>query len=170
MPSGATHGFKLTHVQATRPFEIAPATIGVWWCGLFAALLALSACHHAPAEQQIRQAIDAAAAAARANDTHGVLAIVSDDFSGNDGELDRGGLHQLLAIRALRQDKTGLLIGPVSFEHRGDRIIAKFNLVLTGGKSGDLLPDQSAIYAMTTAWRREAGHWRCYSAHWESKV
>lgn len=128
--------------------------------------LTLAACHRAPAEQQIRQAIDATAAAARANDVQGVLAAVSDDFSGNDGELDRHGLRQLLALRALRQDKTGVLIGPVSFEHKGDRIVAKFNLVLTGGKPGDLLPEQSAIHAMTTAWRREGGKWRCYNASW----
>ncbi|MDE2497168.1 MAG: hypothetical protein KGK35_05000 [Xanthomonadaceae bacterium] len=131
------------------------------------AALVLAACHRAPAEQQIRQAIDAAATAARANDTHGMLAVVSDDFSGNDGELDRHGLRQLLAVRALRQDKTGVLIGPVSFEHKGDRIVATFNLVLTGGRPGDLLPDQSVIYAMTTAWRLEGSHWRCYSARWE---
>ncbi|MBU6476956.1 MAG: hypothetical protein KGQ32_03390 [Xanthomonadaceae bacterium] len=133
------------------------------------AALVLAACHRAPAEQQIRQAIDAAATAARANDTHGMLAVVSDDFSGNDGELDRHGLRQLLAVRALRQDKTGVLIGPVSFEHKGDRIVATFNLVLTGGRPGDLLPDQSVIYAMTTAWRLEGSHWRCYSARWEGK-
>ena len=134
--------------------------------GLVLIAWTLAACHRAPAEQQIRQAIDAAATAARANDTHGVLAVVSDDFSGNDGDLDRRGLRQLLAVRALRQDKTGVLIGPVSFEHKGDRIVAKFNLVLTGGKPGDLLPDQSAIYAMTTAWRREGSHWFCYNATW----
>jgi hypothetical protein len=129
----------------------------------------LAGCHRAPAEQQIREAIGAAATAARANDTHGVLAVVSKDFSGNDGEMDRHGLRQLLAVRALRQDKTGVLVGPVSFKHNGDRIIAKFNLVLTGGKPGDLLPEQSAIYAMTTAWRLEGGDWRCYSARWEGK-
>jgi ketosteroid isomerase-like protein len=133
-------------------------------------VLALAACHRAPAEQQIRQAIDAAATAARANDTHGVLAVVSDDFSGNDGELDRHGLRQLLAVRVLRQDKTGVLIGPVGFEYKGDRVIAKFNLVLAGGEPGDLLPARSAIYVMTTAWRLEGSHWRCYNAHWESKV
>lgn len=127
---------------------------------------ALFGCHRAPAEQQIRHSIDAAAAAARANDTSGVLAVVSDDFTGNQGELDRRGLRQLLAVRAFRQDKTGVLIGPVSFEQRADRIVAKFNLVLTGGKPGDLLPDQSAVYAMTTAWRREGGKWKCYSASW----
>lgn len=138
-------------------------------CLALAALM-LAACHREPAEQQIREAIDAAATAARANDTHGVLAVASDDFSGNGGELDHHGLRQLLAVRALRQDKTSVLIGPVSFEHNGDRIIAKFNLVLTGGKPGDLLPDRSAIYAMTTAWRREGSKWRCYNAHWQSKV
>ncbi|WHZ17867.1 MAG: hypothetical protein OJF55_000016 [Rhodanobacteraceae bacterium] len=136
------------------------------WVLLFAA--ALAACHRTPAEQQIREAIDAAAAAARADDTSGVLAVVSDDFTGNEGDLDRDGLRRLLALRALRQDKTGVLVGPVTFEHKGDRIVAKFNLVLTGGKPDDLLPDQSAIYAMTTAWRREGSHWRCYAAAWSN--
>lgn len=133
---------------------------------LLLAACALASCHRAPAEQQIRQAIDAGATAARANDPSGMLAVVSDDFIGNDGDLDKRGLRQLLALRALRQDRTGVLVGPVSFEHEGDRIVAKFNLVLTGGRPGDLLPDQSAIYAMTTAWRREGSHWRCYSAGW----
>ncbi|HJR11872.1 MAG TPA: hypothetical protein VJ823_10735 [Rhodanobacteraceae bacterium] len=158
-------------MQATRPFVIARPTTSVWWwCGLFPVLLALAACHRAPAEQQIAQTIDAAVGAARTNDTGGVLDAVSDDFSGNDGELDHHGLRQLLAVRALRQDKTGVLIGPVSFERKGDRIVATFNLVLTGGRPGDLLPDQSVIYAMTTAWRLEGSHWRCYSARWEGKV
>ena len=147
------------HAQAARRVLFAAAMLAV---------LALAACHRAPAEQQIRETIESAAAAARANDTGTLLAIVSDDFSGNDGELDRHGLRQLLAVRALRQDKTGVLIGPVAFEHKGDRIVAKFNLVLTGGKPGDLLPDRSAIYAMTTAWRREGSNWRCYNARWES--
>lgn len=132
---------------------------------LFAACL-LASCQRAPAEQQIRQAIDAAAVAARTNDVSGVLAVVGDDFTGNDGDFDRKGLHRLLALRSLRQDKTGVLVGPVTFVRKGDRIVASFNLVLTGGKPGDLLPAQSAVYAMTTAWRREGGEWVCYNATW----
>lgn len=135
-------------------------------CCLLPALLVLGACHHTPAEQQIRESIDATATAARANDVHGVLDVVSDDFVGNHGDFDKRGLHHLLTLRALRQDKTGVLLGPVTFERKGERIIAKFNLVLTGGKPGDLLPEQSAIYAMTTSWRREGGDWKCYSATW----
>ncbi len=134
--------------------------------GLVLVACALAACQRAPAEQQVRQAIEAAATAARANDTSGALAVVSDDFTGNEGELDRQGLRRLLAVRALRQDRTGVLIGPVSFQRRGDRIVAKFSLVLTGGKPGDLLPDAHAILAMTTAWRRDGGKWVCYSATW----
>ena len=139
-----------------------------WFCALALCVAWLVACQRTPAEQQIRQAISEAATAARNNDTGAVLAVVTDDFTGNDGELDRTGLRRLLAVRALRQDKTGVLVGPIRFEHQGDRIVAKFNLVLTGGKPGDLLPSDSAIYALTTAWRREGGHWRCYNANWTS--
>lgn len=156
-------------MQATRPPAIARTSILMWWCGLFLVLLALAACHRAPAEQQIRQAIAAAATAARANDTSGVLAVLSDDFTGDNGDLDRQGLRRLLAVRALRQDQTGVLIGPVSFEQKGDRIVAKFNLVLTGGKPGDLLPDAHTILAMTTAWRRDDGKWVCYNAAWTQR-
>lgn len=127
---------------------------------------ALGACHRAPAEQQVRSAIESAANAARGNDVRGVLAVVSDDFAGNDGDFDKRGLHQLLAVRALRQDQTGVLVGPIAFEHKGGRIVATFKLVLTGGRPRDLLPDQSAIYTMTTAWREEGGDWKCYNATW----
>lgn len=139
-----------------------------WFCALALCVALLAACQRTPAEQQIRDAISAAATAARNNDTGAVLAVVTDDFTGNDGELDRTGLRRLLAVRALRQDKTGVLVGPISFTHQGDRVVAKFNLVLTGGQPSDLLPNNSAIYALTTAWRRDGSHWRCYNASWTS--
>ena len=130
------------------------------------ACVALGACHRTPDERQVREAIATAAAAARGNDADGVLAVVSDDFVGNDGELDRHGLKQMLALRAFRQDSTGVLIGPIAVERRGDRLIAAFTLTLTGGRPDSLLPDQADVYEMTTAWRREGRHWRCYSASW----
>lgn len=140
------------------------------------AIPALTACHRTPDEQQIRQAIESAATAARGNDTDGVLAVIGDDFTGNDGDLDRHGLHQLLVVRALRHDKTGVRVGAISFERKSlvqnrpdsDRIVATFTLTLTGGQPGGLLPDQAAVYRMTTAWRREGGKWLCYYAKWSS--
>jgi hypothetical protein len=130
------------------------------------AALWLAGCHRTPAEQQVRVAIEGAVAAARANQPRGVLAAVADDFVGNDGELDRAGLRQFLAARALRQDQTGVLVGPIAFGRHGARIVATFNLVLTGGRAGDLLSSDSAVYRMTTAWRREHGKWVCYNAAW----
>lgn len=140
----------------------------MWFSVLTLCLLALTACHRTPAEQQIRDAISAATTGARNNDPRAVLGILTHDFIGNDGDLDRDGVRRLLAVRALRQDQTGVLTGPISFTRSGDRIVAKFNLVLTGGKPGDLLPSDSAVYALTTAWRRDDGHWRCYRADWTS--
>lgn len=154
-------------IGMTRRLAASSARGCAWMLVMALAAGTLTACHRPPAEQQIRQAIADAVTAARGNDVHGVLDVVSDDFTGNDGELDRRGLHQLLALRALRQDQTGVLVGPISFEHRGERVIVKFNLVLTGGKPGDLVPSDSAVYAMTTAWRRDGSHWRCYNATWK---
>ncbi|MGH8212145.1 MAG: hypothetical protein ACREPP_02800 [Rhodanobacteraceae bacterium] len=134
------------------------------------ACIALGACHRTPDEQQVRQAIAAAATAARGNDADGVLDAVSEDFVGNDGDLDRRGLKQMLAVRAFRHDSTGVLIGPISVERRGDRLIATFTLTLTGGRPDSLLPDHADVHEMTTAWRREGRYWRCYSAHWRQPL
>ncbi len=126
----------------------------------------IAACHRTLDEEQVRQAIASAATDARNNDADGVLAVVSNDFLGNDGELDRHALKQMLVLRAFRKDSTGVLIGPISVQRQGDRLIATFTLTLTGGKADSLLPDQADVFAMTTAWKREDGRWRCYSANW----
>ncbi len=139
-------------------------------CLICATLFVLTGCHHGSDEEQVRAAVAQAASAARGNDSGGVLNVVTDDFVGNDGDLDRHGLRQLLALRTLRHDSTGVLVGPVSIDRQGDRLIAKFTLTLTGGKPDSLLPDQVAVYSMTTAWRREDSHWRCYSATWSRKL
>lgn len=140
---------------------------GLFALVLLAALPVLSGCHHGSAEDQVRQAIASAATAARDNDPDGVLAQVSDDFIGNDGDLDRHGLKRMLVVRAFRHDSTVILVGPISVEHQGDRLIATFTLTLTGGKPDSLLPDQADVFEMHTAWKRERGKWRCYSAIWK---
>jgi ketosteroid isomerase-like protein len=136
---------------------------------LLLGLSALTACRHGSDEDQVRQAIGSAAAAARDNDADGVLAQVSEDFVGNDGELDQPGLKRMLVVRAFRRDSTGVLVGPISVERQGDRLVATFTLTLAGGKPDSLLPDQADVFAMSTAWKREGGRWRCYSADWKQK-
>jgi len=136
----------------------------VWF--LLLALALLGACSRVPDAEAIRASIAAMAEAAEALRTGDVLASVSDDFTGNDGELDRAGLERLLRARARAGRSLGAKVGHVNVELSGDRATARFELTLTDG-SGRWLADGRAVLTMTTGWRREGGRWRCYNARWE---
>lgn len=125
----------------------------------------LSSCRRTPDEMQIRTSIAAVAAAAESASANKVVAPLSDDFDGNDGELDRRALSNLVRIIALRGERIGATTGPIAIEHRGERMVATFTVTLTS-RSG-LLPDQMSLYQVVSAWRKEDGQWRCYSARWK---
>ncbi|MFC5581333.1 hypothetical protein [Rhodanobacter terrae] len=127
--------------------------------------LVLSGCWHTPGEQQVRESIAAVAQAAEAGAAGDVSAPLSDDFDGNAGELDRRGLTNMVRLLALRGEHIGVTMGPVSIEHRGERMVATFTVTLTSG--GKLLPDQLGLYEVESAWRKEDGKWLCYTASWK---
>lgn len=127
--------------------------------------LALSGCRHTPDEQQVRESIAAVAQAAEAGAASDVSAPLSDDFDGNAGELDRRELTNMVRLLALRDEHIGVTMGPVSIEHRGERMMATFTVTLTSG--GKLLPDQLGLYEVESAWRKDDGKWRCYTASWK---
>ncbi len=127
--------------------------------------LVLSGCRHTPDEQQVREAIAAVAQAAEAGAASEVSAPLSDDFDGNAGELDRRGLTNMVRLLALRGEHIGVTMGPVAIEHRGERMMATVTVTLTSG--GKLLPDQLGLYQVESAWRKDDGKWRCYTASWK---
>jgi hypothetical protein len=127
--------------------------------------LVLSGCRHTPDEQQVREAIAAVAQAAEAGAASEVSAPLSDDFDGNAGELDRRELTNMVRLLALRGEHIGVTMGPVTIEHRGERMMATFAVTLTSG--GKLLPDQLGLYQVESAWRKDDGKWRCYTASWK---
>jgi len=126
----------------------------------------LSGCHRTPAEQQVREAIAAVAEAAEAGSAGSVGKALSEDFDGNQGELDRRGLLNMIRVLALRGEHIGVTMGPVSVEPRGERLVATFTVSLSSG-SGGLLPDRLGVYQVETAWRQEQGDWHCYVASWK---
>jgi hypothetical protein len=132
---------------------------------LLIAFVLLAACRHTPDEQQVREAIASVAQAAEAGAAGDVGAPLTDDFDGNAGELDRRGLTNMVRLLALRGEHIGATMGPVSIEHRGERMVATFTVTLTSG--GKLLPDQLGLYQVESAWRNEDGKWRCYTASWK---
>ncbi|WP_232823627.1 nuclear transport factor 2 family protein [Dyella sp. C9] len=133
-------------------------------CSLILTMVA--ACHRAPDESRIRQGIEAATRAAEQVDAGGLGDVLSDDFIGNGDAADRRQLMGLLRAAAFRGETLHALVGPVTVESRGDRYVASFTVTLASG--GRLFPSQAGIYKVETAWRKDGGEWRCYSATWTS--
>ncbi|MEO8779090.1 MAG: hypothetical protein ABI389_10530 [Rhodanobacter sp.] len=133
--------------------------------GLVVLPLVLSACRRAPDDEQVHQAIAALSNAAQAGSASGVTKPLSDDFDGNRGELDRATLANLVRIAALRGEHIGVTVGSIGIEHRGKRMVATFTVTLS--RRSGLLPEHMGLYQVESAWRREGGEWRCYSASWK---
>lgn len=127
--------------------------------------LVLPGCRRTPDETRVREAIVAMAQAAEAGSAGDLAEPLSEDFDGNAGSLDRRKLTGMVRLLALRGDHVGVTMGPVSIEHRGERMVATFTVTLTSG--GKLLPDQMGMYQVESAWRNEDGDWRCYTATWK---
>jgi len=135
---------------------------------LFCALLAigLAACHRTPDESRVRQGVEAAEQAAEQADASALDALLSDDFSGNNGEMEHRQIVGLLRAARFRGETIHALTGPIEVEARGERYVARFTVTLTSG--GKLLPAQIGVYRVETAWRKEGREWKCYSATWTS--
>lgn len=138
------------------------------FAGLLLAMSLLPGCRHPPDEAQVREAIAAVASAAEAGAASGVVEPISNDFDGNAGELDRRTLANTVRLLALRGEHVGVVLGPITIEHRGERMVATFAVTLSSGSR--LFPDQAGIYRVESGWRREDGHWRCYSANWKRSI
>ncbi len=131
--------------------------------------MGVSACRHAPDEEQVRRAIAAVSKGAESGSAGDVVAPLSKDFDGNAGELDRRSLGNMVRLVALRGEHVGVTTGPVTIEHRGARIVATFTVGLSSG-SGGLLPGRLGVYQVESAWRHEDGEWLCYSASWKRAI
>ncbi|OOG47168.1 hypothetical protein B0E50_13355 [Rhodanobacter sp. C01] len=138
------------------------------WIVLALCAAVLPGCRHAPDEVQVREAIASTAHAAETNAASDVGAALSDDFDGNAGELGRNALVNMVRLIALRGEHVGVTMGPVTIEHRGERMVATFTVTLTSGSH--LLPDQMGLYQVESAWRKSDGKWRCYTASWKHSM
>ena len=137
------------------------------WCAA-----TLPGCRRTPDEVQVREAIASIGHAAASNAASDVVGPLSDDFNGNDvdggGELDRRALANIVRLIALRGEHIGVTIGPITIEHRGERMVATFTATLSSGSRP--FPDQLGVYQIESAWRSEDGKWRCYTASWKHSI
>lgn len=129
----------------------------------------LAACQRTPEEQRVRQTIGSMQQALQSSRPRDFMAHIAPDFTGNDGSFDRDGLHNLLRIEALRNEKIGVTLGAIDIDLQDDRATVRVTATATGG-SGGLLPERGAIYSITSGWKREGSDWLCYNAQWEQKL
>ncbi|HTV84004.1 MAG TPA: hypothetical protein VME63_01250 [Dyella sp.] len=141
---------------------------GGWVCLLAVLAVSVAGCRRAPDDVLIRQALDKAAQGVRAVDASAVTAQLTDDFDGNDGEMGRKDIGNLLRVASFRGETLHAVLGPVDVQPRGDRYLADFTVTLTSG--GKLFPSQLGVYAVQTAWKREGHVWRCYQASWKQQL
>jgi hypothetical protein len=139
-----------------------------WIALAFLLLSALAGCRHTPDEEQVRKAIAATVAGAEAAKASDAVEALTDDFDGNTGELDKRSLANLVRVYALRGQSIHVLMGPMTIEKRGERMVATFTVTLTAGAG--VLPDNAGAYRVETGWRKEGGEWRCFTATWKKAL
>lgn len=131
-----------------------------------AAIVAIAAgCSRPPDEVQIRNSIETMRSAAEARQPAGVTEEIAEDFTGNNGEIDRDGLSRLLKLQLLRNDSIGVAMGNIDVAVDGDRATAKFDVTFSDA-SRRWLPGGRETYAVVSGWRREGRRWICYNASW----
>ncbi len=98
------------------------------------------------------------------------MAYVSADFIGNQGEVDRNGLANVLRVEVLRNERQTVLLGPIDVTLQGDRATAHVTATLSGRSNGAIVPERASVISITSSWRREGSAWRCYNAKWEQEL
>lgn len=136
---------------------------------LLCVLALLAACARTSDEQRIRETMALMQQELEARNPRAFMAHIAEDFIGNDANVDRDALHNLLRAEVLRNESLGVTLGPVAIEIQDDRATARLTATFTGG-SGGLLPEHGAVYEITSGWRRNGREWVCFSARWEQKL
>ena len=128
-----------------------------------AALGLLAGCAKPADEAALRAALAEGQQAIEARDADRLMDLVGDEFGGPDG-MDRAGLRRYAALMLLGQQRVGLTLGPVTVELHGDRAVARFDALVTGG--GRFVPEGAEARRVETVWRLEGGEWKLASADW----
>lgn len=139
------------------------------WFTLLAGIIIAAACARQPDADVIRMAVTQMAAAVQARHSADLLERISQDFTGNAGEVDRAQLANLLRAQLLGRSAISVRLGSIDVELSGDRATARFDATVDDA-SGRWLVDRGKVMQFVTGWRREQGTWRCYNASWSGPV
>lgn len=135
------------------------------WFAWFALIVVVAGRAHQPDADVIRNSVAEIAHAVQSRQISGAMSLIADDFTGNDGDVDRTELSRLLRVQVLGRTGLTVSVGAIDVELAGDRSTARFDATLTDN-SGRWLIDHRQVLHLVTGWRRDGGTWRCYNATW----
>lgn len=136
---------------------------------LCALLLLLAGCAGDPDQAALEATIAEAQSAAEEGEMGDVIALLTQDFAGQEGRYDKQMLRRLLM--AIRMRHSDVSVSRVSTEFQMGESFAtvKMKLLLTGG-SGGIVPESGRLMDLETRWRVEDGAWRLTAAEWDGNL
>lgn len=140
-----------------------------WRGGMFLVLILLGACQRSSDEERLSQALDTMEAAIESGETGEFMQFLAQDFTANDGEMDRMGMQRLIAVQALANAHIRMVRTGSDVQITGDRATIQIGVLLEGG-SGRWLPERGSSFEITSGWRLRDGEWQCINAKWERKI
>lgn len=137
-------------------------------CLALLCIILLAACaERPPAEQQIRNRIQAMQTDLAEGRARSFMAPVAEDFTAATRGLDRRAAGLLLRREMLAHDRLTARLADLEVTLQGEtRATATMHAVVTGGSG--LIPDTGGWYRLTTGWRLDDDEWMLISARWET--
>lgn len=90
---------------------------------------------------------------------------VADEFSGQNGQLNRDQLRGMVIYQLNRYQRLSAQLFPIRVTETGEGLAtATFRALVTGGAGW--LPENGQVYDFETHWTRQSGDWMLLKADW----
>jgi hypothetical protein len=130
-----------------------------------ALLILLVGCAKHPTEALLLENIEQMQRSGESRDVSGLLEHIAEDFSGQNGSMDRAQLRAFLTGIRLRTQNIGVTRSKTDVSIQGTRAKVDIHMLVTDG--GQYLPSTGRLVQAQTQWRFANGQWQLASANWE---
>ncbi len=132
----------------------------------FLALVSLAACSKPlTVEQQIIATIRNMEAHVEAGERRPFMEYIAEDFSGQDGTMNRDQARALMVYQMNRNRRLHAQLFPIQVKEQSETTAsAHFRALVTGG--ANWLPERGRVFDFETHWRRQDDDWLMVSAKW----